>query len=64
MMVRSYISPLKFKYKILEIYGEDVAKLQKYIFSMIVKKNIVISSVTIKKDSLEEIFLREVKSNG
>ena len=48
----------------LEIHSEDMAKLEKNIFSFLAKKNIVVDYVSIKKDSLEEIFLREVKING
>jgi len=48
----------------LEIYCEDIAKCQKEIFSLLTKKNILIDSISIKKDSLEDIFLKEVRLNG
>ena len=48
----------------LEIHSEDIAKLQKDLFNMLSKKNIIVNTVTIKQDSLEEIFLKEVRANG
>lgn len=45
----------------LEIYSEDISKLQKEIFSLLAKKNISVNCIKIKKDSLEDIFLKEVK---
>lgn len=48
----------------LEIESDDICKCQKDIFTLLAKKNILINSISIKKDSLEDIFLREVKLNG
>ena len=48
----------------LEIHSEDISKLEKEIFSFLSKKNILVNSVSIKKESLEEIFLKEVKKNA
>lgn len=48
----------------LEIVGEDVLKLQKDIFSLLFRNKIEIKSVSMKNESLEEIFLREVRKNG
>ena len=48
----------------LEIYCEDVVALERDIFLMLAENNIAVSSIYIKKDSLEEIFLKEVRLNG
>ena len=48
----------------LEIYNEDIKKLQKDVFSFLNKHKLFVNFVSVKKDSLEEIFLREVKRNG
>lgn len=48
----------------LEIKSDDIAKLEKDIFEMLSKNDISVSSISVKKDTLEEIFLREVKRNG
>lgn len=47
----------------LEINGEDVDKLEMDIFALLKKNKIAVNSISIKKESLEEIFLREVRSN-
>ena len=38
--------------------------LEKDIFKMLVKNNILVNSISLKKNSLEEIFLKEVRVNG
>jgi len=48
----------------LEIHGDDIQTLQKDIFKILAKENVIVNSISIKKDSLEEIFLKEVKANG
>ena len=48
----------------LEVYCEDMDILQKDIFKMLVKNNIAINSISIKKNSLEEIFFKGVRANG
>lgn len=48
----------------LEIHSEDITKLQKNIFNILAKNNITVNFISIKQDSLEEIFLREVKVHG
>lgn len=48
----------------LEIHSEDIVSLQKDIFKLLTKENVVVNSVSIKKDNLEEIFLKEVRTNG
>ena len=48
----------------LEIDGEDVTKMQKDIFALLIENDIGIKGISIKSESLEEIFLREVKKNG
>lgn len=48
----------------LEINYEDIKKLEKDIFKLLIKEEIVAKSIIIKRDNLEEIFLREVRNNG
>lgn len=48
----------------LEIEGEDICKLQKDIFNLLIDNNVFAKCVTMKKENLEEIFLREVRNNG
>ena len=48
----------------LEISGDDLFKLQSDIFSLLIDNNIFVKSISVKVDSLEEIFLREVRKNG
>lgn len=48
----------------LEINYDDVNKLEKDIFKLLIKEEVLVKSVVIKKDNLEEIFLREVKNNA
>lgn len=48
----------------LEIYGEDMTKLQKDIFGLLIENGVSVKCVSIKSESLEEIFLREVRKNG
>ena len=48
----------------LEIDGDDISKMQKDVFSLLMDNNVVVNCVAAKKESLEEIFLREVRKNG
>ena len=48
----------------LEINYSDVNVLEKDIFELLIKEEVLVKSVLIKKDNLEEIFLREVKNNA
>ena len=48
----------------LEIESEDINELEKKVFNLLVKNQVFVDSISIKKDSLEEIFLREVRNNG
>ena len=48
----------------LEINSESIDECIKEVLKLLVKNNIVVNSLSIKKDSLEEIFLREVRNNG
>lgn len=48
----------------LEIDGNDIAKVQKDIFALLMDNNVVVNCVATKRESLEEIFLREVRNNG
>jgi len=48
----------------LEIDGEDIIKIQREVFSLLVKNDVEVKQISMKSDSLEEIFLREVKRNG
>ena len=48
----------------LEINYSDVNKLEKDIFELLIEEEVLVKSVLIKKDNLEEIFLREVKNNA
>lgn len=48
----------------LEVESEDVLDVEKKVFSLLSKKNILVDSVSIMRDSLEDIFLREVRNNG
>lgn len=48
----------------LEIDCEDVSKCQKDIFKLLMDNDVVANCISLKKENLEEIFLREVKNNG
>ena len=48
----------------LEIDCEDVSKCQKYIFKLLIDNDVVANCISLKKENLEEIFLREVRNNG
>lgn len=48
----------------LEINSDNIDECSKEVLKLLVKNNIVVNSLSIKKDSLEEIFLREVRNNG
>ena len=48
----------------LEVDGEDMRELQKKIFKVLIKNEVSVKGLSIKRDSLEEIFLREVRNNG
>lgn len=48
----------------LEICGEDITKVQKDIMALLVNEGICAKSILIKKDSLEEVFFKEVKNNA
>ena len=48
----------------LEIEYNDVVKLEKDIFKLLLDEDVSVRSVSIKEESLEEIFLREVEKNG
>lgn len=48
----------------LEVESDDMIAVQKKVFSLLSKKGILVKSVSIVRDSLEDIFLREVKNNG
>lgn len=48
----------------LEIEGEDILSVENKVFSLLAKKNVLVDSVSILKDSLEDVFLREVRNNG
>lgn len=48
----------------LEVEGEDISKLQKDVFKVLSSSKVVINSISVKKENLETIFLREVKNNG
>ena len=47
----------------LEIEIDEIDRTQKVIFKMLLDNEIVVNSISLKKDSLEEIFLREVSKN-
>jgi len=68
MKIKSKIEyPCSFSERIkdcLEINGEDIAKVQKDIFNLLLENEIDVKCISVKSDSLEEIFLREVKNNG
>ena len=44
----------------LEIDSEDILNLQNNIYKLIIKEKILVKGVSIKKESLEDIFLKEV----
>ena len=48
----------------LEIDGENIFELQGELFSLLTDNKIEVKSISIKNESLEEIFLREVRNNG
>lgn len=48
----------------LEINSEDIDKLEEDILKLILDNKITVNSISIKKESLEDIFLREVRKNG
>ena len=48
----------------LEIECDDVLKLQKEVFELLIKHAVGVKCITNKSESLEEIFLREVKKNA
>lgn len=48
----------------LEIEGEDIFSVEKKVFSLLSENNVFVESVSIMKDSLEDVFLREVRNNG
>ena len=48
----------------LEIDCEDVSKCQKDIFKLLMDNDVVANCISLKKENLEEIFLREVRNNG
>ena len=48
----------------LEISGEDIFEVERDVLKIILDNEILFNSISIKKDSLEEIFLREVRRNG
>ena len=48
----------------LMIECEDINKLQTDVFKVLASSKVAIESVSKKKESLEEIFLREVRKNG
>lgn len=68
MLIKDKISyPTNFNDRVkdcLEVNGEDIVAVQKDIFSLLIDNNIVVKCISIKSDSLEEIFLREVRNNG
>ena len=47
----------------LEINSDDIDECIKEVLKLLVKNKIVINSLGVKKDSLEEVFLREVSSH-
>lgn len=48
----------------LEINSDNIDECSKEVLKLLAQNDIVINSLSIKKDSLEEIFLREVRNNG
>lgn len=48
----------------LEISGEDIFEVERDVLKIILDNEVLFNSISIKKDSLEEIFLREVRRNG
>lgn len=59
--------PTRFSEKIqdcLEIECDDVVKLQKEVFELLIKYDVGVKCLTNKSESLEEIFLREVRKNA
>lgn len=48
----------------LEIDCEDVSKCQKDIFKLLMDNDVAANCISLKKENLEEIFLREVRNNG
>ncbi len=60
-------NPTRFSERIkdcLEIDGENILELQKNIFSLLSENKISVKCVAVKRESLEDIFLREVEKNG
>lgn len=59
--------PTRFSERIqdcLEIECDDVVKLQKEVFELLIKYDVGVKCLTNKSESLEEIFLREVRKNA
>jgi ABC-2 type transport system ATP-binding protein len=59
--------PTKFSERIqdcLDIQCDDIFKVQKELFSLLVEEEVEVKYISISSDSLEDIFLREVKKNG
>lgn len=48
----------------LEIKSDDVFKLEREVLTILTTNEMGFNSISIKKNSLEEIFLREVKKHG
>ena len=48
----------------LEIEGNDISTMQKDIFQLLIDNDVFAKCISIKKETLEEIFLREVRNNG
>ena len=48
----------------LEIEGNNIDEIEKDIFALLLENNISVKSISAKNESLEEIFLREVRKNG
>ena len=48
----------------LEIEGNNIDDIQKDIFTLLVENNMSVKCISTKSESLEEIFLREVRKNG
>lgn len=48
----------------LEICGEDISKVQKDVMMLLVNEGIATKSILVKRDSLEEVFFKEVRNNA
>lgn len=48
----------------LEICDEDISKAQKDVMVLLVNEGIATKSILVKKDSLEEVFFKEVRNNA